>query len=85
MAKRKIQVVTTRVESNAQVILPNCYFIVKAAKAQLAYNQLRDYMKMMEADGHPVDNYIRDQVETAGNFLNELIDALEDKDDESGN
>lgn len=85
MAKRKIQVVTTRVESNAQVILPNCYFIVKAAKAQLAYNQLRDHMKMMEADGHPIDQYFRDQVETAGNFLNELIDALEDKDDESGN
>ena len=82
MAKNRIQVTTAHISPDAQVIVPNCYFISKAVKAQLANDQMRDYLLMLEKDGHPVDNFVKDQLETAGNFLHELIDALEGKDPE---
>jgi hypothetical protein len=82
MAKNRIQVTTAHISSDAQVIVPNCYFISKAVKAQLAIDQMRDFLLAVEKDGHPVDNFVKEQLETSGNFLHELIDALEGKEPE---
>lgn len=93
MAKNRIQVTTAHVSSEAQVILPNTYFVTKAVKAQFAIQHLkeeveaqkkfvkensRDDLKCIEI---PID-FLDLIVETSGDFLNELIDALEGKDDE---
>jgi hypothetical protein len=83
MAKNSIQVTTAHISAETQVIVPNCYLISRAVKAQLANDQMRDYLLMLEKDGHPVDNFVKDQLETAGNFLHELIDALEGKEPEN--
>lgn len=83
MAKNKIQVTTAHISSDAQVIVPNCYFISKAVKAMLANDQLRDFFtaRVKETDG--TDPFIMEQLETTGNFLHELIDALEGKEPEN--
>lgn len=85
MAKNKIQVTTAHISSDAQVVVPNCYFISKAVKAMLAIDAIRDYLKMMEADHHQeTDSYVKNNVEIANDFLHELIDALEGKDENHG-
>ena len=84
MAKNRIQVTTAHISSDAQVVLPNCYFISKAVKAMLANDQLRDFFtaRTEESNGIAVDPFIMDQLEITGNFLHELIDALEGKEPE---
>jgi len=67
----KIQVTTVRIDSAAQVILPNTYFVTKAVKAMVANDQLRDLLA--EKTELPIKN----ELETIGTFLHELIDALE--------
>jgi len=67
----KIQVTTVRIDSTAQVILPNTYFVTKAVKAMVANDQLRDLLA--EKTELPIKN----ELETIGTFLHELIDALE--------
>lgn len=85
MAKNRIQVTTAHISSDAQVIVPNCYFISKAVKAMLANDQLRDFFtaRVKETDGILADPFIMEQLKTSGNFLHELIDALEGKEPEN--
>lgn len=74
---KKIQVTTARIDSAAQVILPNTYFVTKAVKAMLANDKLNANFQNLEKMGQDVDSEIFEALETTGNFLHELIDALE--------
>lgn len=75
--KQKIQVTTARIDSAAQVILPNTYFVTKAVKAMLANDKLNANFQNMKNMGQDIDPEISEALETTGNFLHELIDALE--------
>ena len=91
--KRKIQVTTAEIHAPAQVVLPNTYFVSKAVKAQFAVQRLKEEVeaqKRFVAENHrddlkcieiPID-FLDQIVETSGDFLNELIDALEGKESE---
>lgn len=91
--KQKIQVTTAEIHAPAQVVLPNTYFVSKAVKAQFAIQRLKEEVeaqKRFVAENHrddlkcieiPVD-FLDKIVETSGDFLNELIDALEGKESE---
>jgi hypothetical protein len=91
--KQKIQVTTAEIKAPAQVVLPNTYFVAKAVKAQFAIQRLKDEVeaqKRFVEENHrndlkcieiPID-FIDQIVETSGDFLNELIDALEGKESE---
>jgi hypothetical protein len=93
MAKQKIQVTTAEIHAPAQVVLPNTYFVAKAVKAQFAIQRLKDEVeaqKRFVEENHrndlkcieiPID-FVDKIVETSGDFLNELIDALEGKESE---
>lgn len=92
--KQKIQVTSVEVKAPAQVVLPNTYFVTKAVKAQLAIQRLKEEVetqKKFVEEHHRNDlkcieipiNFIDEIVETSGNFLNELIDALEGKEPEN--
>jgi len=85
---KKIQVTTAEIKAPAQVVLPNTYFVSKAVKAQLAIQRLKDEVdeqKKFIEENHRDDlkcieipiNFIDQIVETSGDFLNELINALE--------
>ena len=85
---KKIQVTTAEIKAFAQVVLPNTYFVSKAVKAQLAIQRLKDEVdeqKKFIEENHRDDlkcieipiNFIDQIVETSGDFLNELINALE--------
>lgn len=85
---KKIQVTTAEIKAPAQVVLPNTYFVSKAVKAQLAIQRLKDEVeeqKKFLEENHRDDlkcieipiNFIDQIVETSGDFLNELINALE--------
>lgn len=90
---KKIQVTTAEIKAPAQVVLPNTYFVSKAVKAQFAVQRLKEEVeaqKRFVAENHrddlkcieiPVD-FLDQIVETSGDFLNELIDALEGKESE---
>lgn len=91
--KQKIQVTTAEIHAPAQVVLPNTYFVSKAVKAQFAVQRLKEEVesqKRFVAENHrddlkcveiPVD-FLDQIMETSGDFLNELIDALEGKESE---
>lgn len=91
--KQKIQVTTAEIHAPAQVVLPNTYFVSKAVKAQFAIQRLKEEVesqKRFVAENHrddlkcveiPVD-FLDQIMETSGDFLNELIDALEGKESE---
>jgi hypothetical protein len=91
--KQKIQVTTAEIKAPAQVVLPNTYFVAKAVKAQFAIQRLKEEVesqKRFVEENHrsdlkcieiPID-FIDQIVETSGDFLNELIDALEGKESE---
>lgn len=74
---KRIQVTTAKIDSAAQVILPNTYFVTKAVKAMLANDKLNENFRSLEKMGQGIDPEIFEALETAGNFLHELIDALE--------
>jgi hypothetical protein len=89
---QKIQVTTAEIKAPAQVILPNTYFVSKAVRAQFAIQRLKkdiDEQKKFVAENHRDDlrcielpiEVINEIVETSGDFLNELIDALEGKEE----
>ena len=92
--KQKIQVTTAEIKAPAQVVLPNTYFVSKAVKAQFAIQRLKEEVesqKRFVAENHrddlkciemPID-FVDQVVETSGDFLNELIDALEGKEPEN--
>lgn len=89
---KKIQVTTAEIKAPAQVVLPNTYFVSKAVKAQLAIQRLKDEVdeqkKFLEENHRddlkcieiPID-FIDKIVETSGDFLDELINALEGEDE----
>ena len=91
--KQKIQVTTAEIKAPAQVVLPNTYFVSKAVKAQFAIQRLKEEVesqKRFVAENHrddlkcielPID-FLDQIAETSGDFLNELIDALEGKESE---
>jgi hypothetical protein len=93
--KQKIQVTTAEIHAPAQVVLPNTYFVSKAVKAQFAIQRLKEELecqKRFVAENHrddlkcvefPID-FIDMIAETSGDFLNELIDALEGKEENHG-
>lgn len=90
--KQKIQVTTAPIRSEAQVIVPNTYFVTKSVKSQLAIQRLKEEVesqkRFLEENSRsdlkcvelPID-FLDQIVETSGNFLNELIDALEGKEE----
>lgn len=90
--KQKIQVTTAEIHAPAQVVLPNTYFVSKAVKAQFAIQRLKEevetqkrfvaekYQNDFKCIEIPID-FIDQIVETSGDFLNELIDALEGKEE----
>ena len=85
---KRIQVTTAEIKAPAQVVLPNTYFVSKAVKAQFAIQRLKDEVeeqKKFVAENHrgdlkciemPID-FLDRIVKTSGDFLDELIDALE--------
>lgn len=79
---QKIQVTTAEIKAPAQVILPNTYFISKAVHAQIAVSNFKDYMDERKKHGEQIDPIATDVINQAGDFLQELIDALEGKDHE---
>ena len=92
--KQKIQVTSVEIHAPAQVVLPNTYFVSKAVKAQFAIQRLKEEVesqKRFVEENHrndlkcieiPID--FLDQVAvTSGEFLDELIDALEGKEPEN--
>jgi hypothetical protein len=93
MAKQKIQVTTVRVDIPAQVVLPNTYFVSKAVKAQFAIQRLKEEIESQKrflSENHrddlkcielPID-FLDQIAETSGDFLDELINALEGKESE---
>lgn len=90
--KQKIQVTTVHIPSDAQVIVPNMYFVTKSVKSQLAIQRLKEEIESQKrflSENHrddlkcielPID-FLDQIVETSGDFLNELIDALEGKEE----
>lgn len=93
---KKIQVTTAEIKAPAQIILPNTYFISKAVKAQFAIQRLKNEVeeqKKFVEENHRSDlkcieipiSFIDEIVDTAGDFLNELIEALEGGDSENSN
>lgn len=90
---KKIQVTTAEIKAPAQVILPNTYFISKAVKAQLAIEKLKadiEEQKKFIEEHHRDDlkcielpiSILEEVTGTSGDFLNELIGALEGEADE---
>lgn len=74
---KKIQVTNVHIDSRAQVIVPNTYFVTKAVKALLACDALKDAAedsRFRNEQSYPI---LKEKTETIGTFLQELIDALE--------
>jgi len=89
---QKIQVTTVPVNAPAQVVLPNTYFTVKLVKAQFAIQRLKkdiEEQKKFLAENHRDDlrciefpiEVMDEIVETSESFLNELVEALEGKEE----
>ena len=90
---QKIQVTTVPVNAPAQVVLPNTYFTVKLVKAQFAIQRLKEEIESQKrflSENHrddlkcielPID-FLDQIAETSGDFLDELINALEGKESE---
>lgn len=80
---KKIQVTTAEIKAPAQIILPNTYMITKAVKAMMATDHLKDAFEDFKRHDQDIEPDLFESVETAGNFLHELIDALEGEDSEN--
>ena len=74
---KRIQVTNVHIDSRAQVILPNCYFISKTVRAMLANDALKNFFTEAKANGQDVGEFIMDDIKTIDEFLHELVDALE--------
>lgn len=78
---KRIQVTTARIDSAAQVILPNTYFVTKTVKAMLACDELNKFAKETQPREELPYPFIEEKLETIGNFLHELVDAMEGNED----
>lgn len=85
---KKIQITTVSTTAEVQMIAPNTYFITKAVKALFALKHIEENIKEEEkyAEDHNRKdpkyvemsvNALRDDIQPALDFLDELLAAME--------